>query len=176
MVQIDSQLYDSIPQQAQSTLSACMPRQCPQRRIQKTSYTRTSLAAITSIFPSNEQLVLLGDSNARVGARAVHLPRPANRQLLLSDEAPAPSYLETPALKGTSGISTYSGVPLSRTFYTRSYHSADCNTDHSSVCCKTRLQPNMFHRYKKQGNHRTDVGMVSQPNLMLQFALTCVCV
>lgn len=25
--------------------------------------------------------------------------------------------------------------------HTRSYHSADCNTDHSMVCCKTKLQP-----------------------------------
>ena len=51
-----------------------------------------------------------------------------------------------------------------------SYHSADCNTDHSLVCCKIRLQPKRLHRTKKQGNSRIDVSKMSQPNLMSQFA------
>ena len=41
---------------------------------------------------------------------------------------------------------------LKNVLHTRSYHSADCNTDHSLVCCKIRLQPKRFHRTKKQGN------------------------
>ena len=61
-------------------------------------------------------------------------------------------------------------MPLSGTFYTRSYHSADCNTDDSLVCCKIRLQPKRFHRTKKQGNPRIEVSKVSQPNIMSQFA------
>ena len=32
--------------------------------------------------------------------------------------------------------------------HTRSYHSADCYTDHSLVCCKIRMQPKKFHRTK----------------------------
>ena len=54
--------------------------------------------------------------------------------------------------------------------HTRSYHSADCDTDHSLVCCKIRLQPKMFHRSKKPGNPRIDVIKMSQPDLVEQFA------
>ena len=39
-------------------------------------------------------------------------------------------------------------------------HSADCNTDHSLVCCRIRLQPKRFHRTKKQGNPRIDVSHI----------------
>ena len=59
---------------------------------------------------------------------------------------------------------------LKNVLHTRSYHSADCNTDHSLVCCKIRLQPKRFHRIKKQGKARIDVSKMSQPNLMSQFA------
>ena len=59
---------------------------------------------------------------------------------------------------------------LKNVLHTRSYHSADCNTDHSLVCCKVRLQPKRFHRTKKQGNPRIEVSKMSQPNLMSQFA------
>ena len=40
---------------------------------------------------------------------------------------------------------------LKNVLHTRSYHSADCNTDHSLVCCTIRLQLKRFHRTKKQG-------------------------
>ena len=35
---------------------------------------------------------------------------------------------------------------------TCSYHSADCNTDHSLVCCKIRIKPKKFHHTKTKGN------------------------
>ena len=59
---------------------------------------------------------------------------------------------------------------LKNILHTRSYHSADCNTDHSLVCCKIRLQPKRIHCTRKQGNRRIDVRKMSQPNLMSQFA------
>ncbi|CAE1168771.1 unnamed protein product [Acanthosepion pharaonis] len=34
----------------------------------------------------------------------------------------------------------------------RSYHSADCDTDHSFVCYKIKHQPKRYHRDKKQGH------------------------
>ena len=52
----------------------------------------------------------------------------------------------------------------------RSYHSADCDTDHPLVCCKIKLQPKRYHRGKKQGNPRIDVSKLSQPDLVEQFA------
>ena len=59
---------------------------------------------------------------------------------------------------------------LKNVLHARSYRSADCNTDHSSLCRRIRLQPKRFHRAKKQGNPRIDVSKMSQPNLMSQFA------
>ena len=59
---------------------------------------------------------------------------------------------------------------LKNVLHTRSYHSADCNTDDSLVCCKMRLQPKKFHRTKKQENPCIDVSTMSQPNLMSLFA------
>ena len=59
---------------------------------------------------------------------------------------------------------------LKNVLHARSYHSADCSTYHSLVCCRIRLQPKRFHRAKKQGNPRIDVSQMSQSNLMLQFA------
>ena len=137
-------------------------------------------AAIISSVPNSEQLVLLGDFNARVGADHDTWPSclgqfgvgkmNENGQRLLelctyhdlciansyiSDEAPAQSFLEAPALKALAPIGS---APIQacrsqeRPTHTRSYHSADCNTDHSLVCCKIRLQPKRFHRTKKQGN------------------------
>ena len=53
---------------------------------------------------------------------------------------------------------------------TRSYHSTDCDTDHSLVCCKIRLQPKKFHHAKKPGNLPIDVSKMTQPDLMEQFA------
>ena len=85
------------------------------------------------------------------------------RQLLLSDEAPAQGFLETPALKALAPVGS------KNVLHTRSYHSVDCNTDHSLVCCKIRLQPKRFHCTKKQGNPRIDVSKMSQPKLMSQF-------
>ena len=59
---------------------------------------------------------------------------------------------------------------IKNVLHTRSYHSADCDTDHSLVCCKIRLQPKRFHRGKKHGNPRIDVSKMCQPDLVEQFA------
>ena len=56
--------------------------------------------------------------------------------------------------------------------YARSYHSADCDTDHSLVCCKIRMQPKKFHHTETKGIPRIDVSKMSQPDLMEQFAQT----
>ena len=56
--------------------------------------------------------------------------------------------------------------------HTRSFHSADCDTDHSLVCCKIRMQPKTFHCTKTKGIPCIDVSKMSQPDLMEQFAQT----
>ena len=54
--------------------------------------------------------------------------------------------------------------------HVRSYHSADCDTDHCLVFCKLKLQPKKFHRIKKQGNPCIDVSKMSQPVVVEEFA------
>ena len=59
---------------------------------------------------------------------------------------------------------------IKNVLHTRSYHSMDCDTDHSLVCCKIRLQPKKFHHAKKPGNPCIDISKMTQPDLMEQFA------
>ena len=59
---------------------------------------------------------------------------------------------------------------IENVLHTRTYHSADCDTDHSLVCCKIRMQPKKFHHTK--GIPRIGVSKMSQPDLMEQFAQT----
>ena len=86
------------------------------------------------------------------------------RQLLLSDESPRSKYwhqLDPILLRRAA---------FKNVLHTRSYHSADCNTDHSLVCCNIRIQPKRFNRSKTQENPRIAVSKMSQPTLMSQFA------
>ena len=147
--------------------------------------------------PNNEQLVLMGDFNARVGADHDTCPSclgqfgvgkmNENGQRLLElctyhKLCIANSYYWSKPQHNVSwrhprskhwdqmDMILFRRAALKNVLRTRSYHSAECNTDHSLVCCKIRLQPNRFHRTKKQGNPRIDVSKLSQPNLMSQFA------
>ena len=61
---------------------------------------------------------------------------------------------------------------IKNVLYTRSYHSANCDTDHSLVCCRIRMQPKKLHRTKTKGIPRIDVSKMSQPDLMEQFVQT----
>ena len=61
---------------------------------------------------------------------------------------------------------------IKNVLHTRSYHSADSDTDHSLVCCKIRMQPKKFHHTKTMGIPRLDVSKMSQPDLTEQFAQT----
>ncbi|XP_076035995.1 uncharacterized protein LOC143021958 [Oratosquilla oratoria] len=53
---------------------------------------------------------------------------------------------------------------------TRSYHSADCDTDHSLVGCKVRLQPKQIHRSKQTGYPRINTARTKMPDLCKRFA------
>ena len=59
---------------------------------------------------------------------------------------------------------------IKNVLHTRPYHSADCDTDHSLVCCMIRMQPKKFHHTKTKGIPRIDVNKMSQPDLKEQFA------
>ena len=172
-----------------------MPVKSPQHRIKKTEFYE-NLAAIISSVPNNEQL---SDFNARVGADHDTWPsclgqfgvgkmnENGQRQPLLElciyhDLCIANSYFRTkpqhkvawrhPRSKHWHQLDLilFRRAALKNVLHTRSYHSADCNTDHSVVCCKIRLKPKRFHCTKQQGNPRIDVSNMSQPNFMSQFA------
>ena len=59
---------------------------------------------------------------------------------------------------------------IKNVLHTHSYHSVDCDTDHSLVCCKISLQLKKFHHAKKPGNLHIDVSKMTQPDLIEQFA------
>ncbi|XP_037804032.1 uncharacterized protein LOC119598476 [Penaeus monodon] len=53
---------------------------------------------------------------------------------------------------------------------TRSYHSADCDTDHSMVGSKIRLQPKRIHQSKQEGRPRINTSKTAIPDLCERFA------
>ncbi len=53
---------------------------------------------------------------------------------------------------------------------TRSYHSADCDTDHSLVGSKVRLYPKQIHNSKQKGRPRINTALTSVPEVCTRFA------
>ena len=60
-------------------------------------------------------------------------------------------------------------LPLVALSATRSYHSADCDTDHAMVCSKVRLSPRKQHRSKPTGRTRINVARTLDPQRREQF-------
>ena len=158
-----------------------------------------NLASIIRNIPSKEQVVLLGDFNARVGTDHDLWPSclgqfgvskmNQNGQRLLElctfyDLCIMNAFFCTKPQHKASWRHSRSKhwhqldlilvrlAALKTVLHTRSYHSADCDTDHSLVCCKIRMQPKKFHCTKTKGNLRINVSKMSQPDIMEQFAQT----
>ncbi|XP_076065306.1 uncharacterized protein LOC143039313 [Oratosquilla oratoria] len=53
---------------------------------------------------------------------------------------------------------------------TSTYHRADCDTDHSLVCCKIRLQPKKIHKSKQKGKPRMNTMGMHLPEKVEEFA------
>ncbi|XP_047482493.1 uncharacterized protein LOC125034636 [Penaeus chinensis] len=51
----------------------------------------------------------------------------------------------------------------------RSYHSADCDTDHLLVCCKVKLSPKKMFFSKAKGKPRLNTANMQDPVLVSQF-------
>ncbi|CAM4654716.1 unnamed protein product [Leuciscus chuanchicus] len=51
----------------------------------------------------------------------------------------------------------------------RSYHSADCDSNHSLVCCKIKLLPKKLHRSKQEGKPRIDKTKMQHPEKLEEF-------
>jgi len=151
--------------------------------------------AISNI-PSAEGLYLLGDFNARVGANYEAWPTclgphgrgkiNENGQRLL-EMCCMHSLCVTNTFFKCKGIHQVSWrhprsrhwhqldlvitrrAELASVLLTRSYHSADCDTDHSLVASKVRIIPKKLHHAKKNGRPRINTCCASNPEKTQQF-------
>ena len=173
-----------------------MPQHCPPHQTQKDMFYE-NLTSIIRNIPSKEQVALLGDFNARVradhdswlsclGQFGVGKMNENGQRLLelcaFHDLCITNSFFRTKPQHKVScrhprskhwhqlDLILARRAAIKNVLHTRSYHSADCDADHSLVCCKIRMQPKKFRRTK--GNPRIDVSKMSQPDLMEQFAQT----
>ena len=132
-------------------------------------------------LPTNEHLYLLGDFNARIGFDHAAWPRCIghfgvgrlndNGQRLLElcslhDMCISNTFFATKPCHRVSWRHPRSRhwhqldliitrrQSLNSVLLTRTYHSADCDTDHSMVASKVRLQPKQIHRSKTKGRPR----------------------
>ncbi|CAI9715691.1 Hypothetical predicted protein [Octopus vulgaris] len=48
-----------------------------------------------------------------------------------------------------------------------SFQRADCDTDHSLVCCKIKLQSKKIHHRKRPGKQCTDVSKIRYPDVSI---------
>ena len=78
----------------------------------------------------------------------------------------------TPGLiAGTNLIITRRSA-LNSVLITRSYHSADCDTDHALVSSKVHLQPRTPNRSKPKGRPRINTAQMSVPLKVEEYAST----
>ena len=61
---------------------------------------------------------------------------------------------------------------LKNILISRSYQSADCDTDHSFICSRVWLQPKKMHRAKPLGKPRIDVSQTSHPDRLESSTLS----
>ena len=148
-------------------------------------------------IPATEHLYLLGDFNARVGADSNSWPRSIGHFGVGKLNENGQRLLELCSYHDLCVTSTFFSSkphhrvswrhPRSRHWHqldlvitrrsslnsvlnTRSYHSADCDTDHSLVGSKVRLQPKRIHYSKQKGRSRINTAGTSTPELCKRFA------
>ena len=154
------------------------------------------LDALLKKIPKNENVYLLGDFNARVGkncdAWPVCLGKHGigkindNGQRLLElcsnyDLCTTSSFFPNKIQHKASWMHPRSKhwhqldhvitrrKELSSVRSTRTYHSADCNTDHSLVLSKVTLKPRPFHLSKTKSKPRIDTGNAKCPKRTKKF-------
>ena len=146
--------------------------------------------------PSQEQLFLIGDFNARVGTDLESWPTCLGRHGIgkMNDNGQrllelctwhnlciTNTFFQTKPQHKVSWMHPRSKLwhqidfvitrrnDLKNVHITRSYQSADCDTDHSLVACKIRLKPKKIHRAKPLGKPRIDVGKTHLPEVVKTF-------
>ena len=58
---------------------------------------------------------------------------------------------------------------LNSVLSTRTYHSADCDSDHALVSSRVRLQPKTLHRSKPKGHPRINTAQMSVPSKVQEY-------
>ena len=149
-----------------------------------------------SRISSTESLYLLGDFNARVGADQKAWPTCLGNFGRGKINENGQRLLELSCHHGLCVTNTYFKCkeihqvswrhPRSRHWHqldlvltrradigsvllTRSYHSADCDTDHALVASKVRLTPKKLHHSKKKGRPRINTSCVRNPEKTQQL-------
>lgn len=156
----------------------------------------TNLNDVIKNINSNEHLVLLGDFNARVGADHNSWPSclgyfgvgkiNENGQRLLElcsyyGLCVTNSYFQTKPQHRVSwrhprskhwhqlDLVIVRRTGLKHVLLTRSYHSADCDSDHSLVRCKIKLQPKKLHCAKQEKKLRIDTSKMQHSEKLEVF-------
>ena len=146
-------------------------------------------------LPTNEHLYLLGDFNARIGSDhaawsscighfGVGILNDNGQRLLelcsLHDMCISNTFFATkpwhrvswrhPKSRHWHLIITHR-QSLNCVLLTRTYHSADCDTDHSMVASKVRLQPKQIHRSKTKRRPCLNTTNTSNSELCNRFTI-----
>ncbi|XP_047486851.1 uncharacterized protein LOC125037704 [Penaeus chinensis] len=127
-----------------------------------------NLCATLLKVPPKDQVILLGDFNARVGSDYEAWPsclgklntKPQNKVSWRHPRSKHWHQLDL-VLVRRSNLNSIKVV--------RSYHSADCDTDHLLVCCKVKLSPKKMFFSKAKGKPRLNTANMQDPVLVSQF-------
>ena len=155
-------------------------------------------ATIHSI-PNSEVVMLLGDFNARVGADHDTWPDCLGHHGIGKMNDNGQRLLELCTLNHLCITNTYFQTKpqhkvswrhprskhwhqldlivtrrehLNNVLITRSFQSADCDTDHSFVCSQVRLQPKKMHRVKPPGKPRINISQTSNHSRLESYIST----
>ena len=161
------------------------PTLCSSAEVKEAFY--EELEARIRGIPEKENLLLLGDFNARVGADHSSWPHCIGHFGVGKLNDNGQRLLELCSYNNLCITNTFFATKLhhrvswrhprskhwhqldfvitrramlNHVLLTRSYHSADCDTDHSLVGCKVRLRPRPIHRSKQKGRPRVDTSGV----------------
>lgn len=148
------------------------------------------LDSIIRQYSKQEPLIILGDFNARVGADHEAWPSCLGHFGVGNMNDNGQRLLETCSYHDLCVTNTFFSTrphhrvswrhprskhwhqldliitrrsQLSSILVTRTYHSADCDTDHSLICSQVRLQPKKFHRSTQAAKPRVNTLMTKNP-------------
>ena len=178
-----------------NSMSIYAPTLCSSPEVKDQFY--EDLHAVTGMVPDSEPLFLLGDFNARVGGDKESWPacighfgvgrmNENGQRLLELCSYRKLSIRNTKLHHRVSWMHPRSHhlnqleliiirrAQLQSVLTTRSYHSADCDTDHSLVRSKVSHRPKKFHHSKRSGLPRINMATTVVPELCAQFAESVV--